>query len=74
MPMNGNQLGSEIANIIIASDAPPDVRDMLISQWQRIGTAIVSHIQNNAMVPMGIAVQVSTGSGTGATTASGTVI
>jgi hypothetical protein len=71
MAINGNQLGSEIAEAIMHSDAPPDVQVEVIKLWQKIGAAIVSHIVDNAEVPAGIAV--STSGGGGSTTAPGKV-
>ena len=50
MAMNGNELGAEIANLVIASNAPPEVRQDILRLWQRIGTTIVSHIQDNAVI------------------------
>ena len=69
--MNGNGLGTEIANAIISADAPPEVKAEVIKLWQKIGSAIVSHIQTNAQVPQGIAV--TTPAGPGATSAPGSV-
>jgi hypothetical protein len=73
MAMNGNDLGTVIAGIITASNAPSEMKAQILDMWKQIGTAIVSHIQQNAQVNSGIAVQVSTNSGTGATTAPGTI-
>jgi len=66
--MNGAQMGREIAELIVNSEAPPEVRAQCIRLWEQIGTGIVKHIQENAMVPPGIAV--STG---GSTSAPGSV-
>ena len=66
MAMNGNELGAEIANLVIASNAPPEVRQDILRLWQQIGTAIVSHIQENAVVTV-------TGVYSGPGTAPGTV-
>lgn len=40
---------------------------------QGVGPTVVSHIQNSAVVPLGIVVQVNTSTGSGATTGPGTV-
>jgi hypothetical protein len=76
MAMNGNTLGSEIAAAIMNSAAPPEVQAQVIELWQKVGTAIVNHIKNNAQVPAGIAVstQGSQTAQTGQTTAPGQVI
>jgi len=52
-----------------------DVKDsnLLNDVCQAIADAVVTEITSNAIVPSGIAVQVNTGSGTGATTGTGTV-
>ena len=63
MGMNGNQMGREIAALIINSNAPSDVRAECIKLWEQIGTAIVTHIQNNAVVPGGIPVSKTGGAG-----------
>jgi hypothetical protein len=73
MAMNGDNLGTVIAGIVTSSKAPPEMKAQILDMWQQIATAIVSHIQQNAQVKPGIAVQVNTGSGTGATTATGTI-
>ena len=71
MAMNGNKLGTDIANAIIHADAPPEVKAEVIKLWQIIAGEIVSHIQQNAQVPPGIAV--TTPAGPGATSAPGSV-
>jgi hypothetical protein len=75
MAMDGNKMGSEIANAIMNTGAPPEVQAQVIELWQKIGAAIVTHIQKNAAVPAGIAVATSGSSSaqTGATTATGKV-
>jgi predicted KAP-like P-loop ATPase len=54
MAMDGNKMGTEIAQAIIDSGAPPDVQAQVTALWQKIGTVIVTHIQQNAIVPAGI--------------------
>ncbi|MDR2097696.1 MAG: hypothetical protein LBP37_04170 [Spirochaetaceae bacterium] len=73
--MDGNKMGAEIAQAIIDSGAPPDVQAQVTALWQKIGTAIVTHIQQSAVIPPGIAVS-TTGSAaaqTGVTTAAGKI-
>jgi len=75
MPMNGNAMGTAVANAIIHSDAPPEVKAEVIKLWQTICSEIVGHIQTNAEVPAGIKVETSGGptNQTGATSAPGKV-
>ena len=54
MAMNGTQLGNDIADAIMHSDATDEARKAVIDLWQKIGNVIVSHIQNNARVLAGI--------------------
>jgi|GEM_PF-6909776 len=56
MAMNGNVLGTAIANAIMHTDATPEARSAVIDIWRTIATEIVSHIQANALVQPGIAV------------------
>jgi hypothetical protein len=75
MAMDGNKMGSEIAKAIMNADAPPEVQAQVTELWQKIGAAIVAHIQQNAVIPAGITV-LTTGSAsvqTGATTVPGKV-
>ena len=69
MALNGDLLGTEIANAIMNASAPPEVKAQVIELWQKIGGAIVKHITTNAVIPAGIAV--STSGGAGATSAPG---
>jgi hypothetical protein len=71
MAMNGDELGKEIAQAIMNTQAPPDVQTQVIALWKKIGNAIVDHIKKNADVPPGIAVQA--GPYSGATSAKGKV-
>jgi len=75
MAMNGNAMGTAVANAIIHSDAPPDVKAEVIALWQKICNEIVNHIVQNAEVPAGIKVETSGGptNQTGATSAPGKV-
>jgi len=57
MAMNGNAMGTAVANAIIHSSAPPEVKAEVISLWQKICTEIVNHITTNGEVPAGIPVQ-----------------
>lgn len=75
MAMDGNLLGKEIAEAITYDDAPEESKLAVLAIWKKIGSAIVDHIKNNAVVPAGIAVS-TTGSEsaqTGATTAPGSI-
>jgi len=69
-------MGTAVANAIIHSDAPPEVKAAVVQLWQKVCTEIVKHIAANAEVPAGISVS-TTGSATaqtGATSAPGKVI
>ena len=76
MAMNGETLGDEIADLIIASNAPADIKAKIKQQWENIGAVIVNHIKANAQVTVAAGIAVSTtGSAaaqTGATTSTGT--
>ncbi|MBQ3462309.1 MAG: hypothetical protein IJP62_13815 [Treponema sp.] len=76
MAMNGTTLGDEIAALIISSDAPAEMRARIKAQWERIGSVIVKHIQDNAKVTVAAGISVSTTgtsqAQTGATTTTGT--
>lgn len=73
--MIGNTLGQEICDVICDPSAPPEVRAKVLELWQKIGTVIVTHIQKNAEVPPGIAVETkgSPAAQAGETTAPGKV-
>ena len=81
MAMNGNTLGTEIANAITHSEAPAAAKAEVLKLWQKIGNCIVDHITKNAVIPSGISVttQVSVdptshqGAGNGATSGTGKV-
>jgi len=75
MAMNGNQLGQEIATAVMDAAATPEAKAAVTAFYQKLATAIVTHIQNNAVVPAGITVATSGGptSQTGSTTAPGSV-
>lgn len=71
MAMNGNGLGDEmLAAIDALSDSDKANRQAL---FRAMGNSIVKHITKNGVIAKGIAVQVSVSSGTGATTAPGTI-
>jgi hypothetical protein len=75
MAMDGNQLGMEITNEIMNQAAPPDVKVNVLQLWQKIGSAIVGHIQDNGQVLAGIPVS-TTGSPaaqSGSTTGTGSI-
>ena len=75
MAMDGTTLGDEIAGIITSPDAPPDMVAQIKAQWEKIGMAIVNHIQQNAQVQAGIPVSTagSATAQTGATTGPGQI-
>jgi len=50
MAMNGNQLGTEIMDAIISSEATPAAKAQVLELWQKIGNVIVNHIKTNAVV------------------------
>ena len=81
MAMNGNTLGTDIANSIMHPNATPEARAAVLELWQNVGNIIVRHIQDNAEVLDGIGVSTNvstivttnpaTGSGTGTGTGTG---
>ena len=75
MAMDGTTLGDEIAGIITSPDAPPAMVAQIKAQWEKIGMAIVNHIQQNAEVQAGIPVSTSGSptAQTGATTGPGQI-
>jgi hypothetical protein len=76
MALNGTKLGTDIANAIMNSDAPADVKAACTLLWQKIATEITNHITENTEVPPGITVSTagSPTAQTGATTAPGKVV
>jgi hypothetical protein len=66
MPMNGNAMGTDIAEAIMDSKATAAARAKVIENWQKIGDVIVKHIQDNADVQAGIPVK-TTGTATAQT-------
>ena len=75
MAMNGTAMGTAVANAIIHSDAPPEVKAEVVKLWQKVCAEIVNHITANAEVPAGISVTTSGSASaqTGSTTAPGKV-
>lgn len=72
MAMNKTALGKAIADLIIAENAPDEMKTRITQQWTDIAGAIIDEVKKaEIQVDAGIAVQVSTGTGTGATTAVG---
>lgn len=66
MALNGKDLGDGIANIIIAADAPADVKAGIMKMWEDIGTSICDYILKNIeiKIPSGsVITAVSGGSG-----------
>jgi predicted KAP-like P-loop ATPase len=72
MAMSGNQLGQEIANAIMNTAAPPEVKIQVLDLWQKISNCIVDHITENGQIPQGI--PVSTPVGPGATSGPGSIV
>jgi hypothetical protein len=66
MPMNGNVLGTDIANAVMDSRATAEARAKVTENWQKIADVLVKHIQDNAEVQAGIPVK-TTGSATAQT-------
>jgi len=72
MPLNGTTAGTAVWNAINAlTDEQKEDNEL---KWQTVMTQIYADITTNAQVPLGIAVQVTPSSGTGATTAPGTIV
>jgi hypothetical protein len=57
MPMDGNVLGTDIANAVMDAKATAAARAKVIENWKKIGDVIVKHIQDNADVLAGITVK-----------------
>ncbi len=57
--MDGTILGTEIANIVMDSNASEEMKAQILETWQKIGTAIVTHIQTQSVIT------VTTSAGTG---------
>jgi hypothetical protein len=76
MAMNGNAMGTAVVSAIQGIDSSLTAPQLaqLTTAWQAICGAIVTYIEANAVVPPGIAVQVNTSTGTGATTGPGSVV
>jgi len=75
MAMNGNTMGTAVANAIMDLKASPEAKLEVTKIWQKICTEIVNHIVQNAVVPAGITVT-TTGSAaaqSGSTTGTGKV-
>ena len=72
MPLNGTTAGTAVWNAINALTQEQKENTELV--WQTVMTQIYSDITANAQVPLGIAVQVTPATGTGATTAPGTIV
>lgn len=67
MAMNGKALGRAIADLIIAPNAPDDIKAKINKQWEDIGEVFVKHIQENieVTVPASSVVVAVTGQATG---------
>lgn len=73
MAMNKAVLGKALADLVISPDAPADQQATILQMWTDIADAIITHIQDNAVVQAGIAVTVAPTTGTGSTTGTGTI-
>lgn len=75
MAMNGKTLGDNIADLILASDAPDEQKEVIKKLWEDIGTVIVDHIKG-ATITVASGIPVATtgtqSAQTGATTSTGT--
>lgn len=76
MAMDGTKMGDEVAAAVCSGAATPEGIALSKQMWEKVCTAIVAHIVNNAEVPAGIAVSTSgnASSHIGATTAAGNVV
>lgn len=72
MAMNGPQLGDEIVQFIMSPEAPARMQAQITELWEKIGTVIVKHIQDNAVVTVASGIAVDCGGLAGATVAEGT--
>lgn len=63
MAMDGKALGDAIAAVITDAQATPAMKQQIKALWEKIGGAIVSHIQQNAQVLPGILVSTPVGAG-----------
>jgi hypothetical protein len=71
MALDGNRLGTAIADAIKASVPPPGSKitdAQLETMWQLVGTEIVNEITNNAEVATTTTGTVTTGPGAGGST------
>jgi hypothetical protein len=74
MAMDGDALGTAVANVLISKSVIPPTPDMIADMydfWKAVCSEHVSHIQDYAEVPSGI--PVSTSGGAGATNGPGKV-
>jgi hypothetical protein len=79
MAMNKDTLGIALAKVVTdhSSVAPSPEQTANIQEfWKEIANEIISHIQNNAVVPAGIKVETagSASAQTGSTTSTGTIM
>jgi hypothetical protein len=78
MAMDKDKLGLALSGVVVSASSVPPGPDQLANLqafWKDMADAIITHIQDNAEVPAGIAVSTSgsPSAQTGETTTSGTV-
>lgn len=71
MAMDGNALGTKIAELIISKDAPSDMKAQVRQLWGKIGLAIVEHIKENAEVTVAEGIKLQAGGNSGMTVETG---
>lgn len=75
MPLDANVMAADVvAAMKNTITLTPDQEAAALATWVDISGAIIDHFKNNAQVPLGIAVQVTPATGTGATTAPGSIV
>lgn len=52
MPLNGNRLGQEIADLIISSEASAEDKATITALWKNIATKIISEFVSNGEVTL----------------------
>ncbi len=73
MPMDPQILQQAILSHLDLSNLTPEQREQVEALWLNIATEIINHIRTYGVVNVGIPVQVSLTTGTGATTGPGVI-